>query len=376
MCIFLHNFPMSESAFKNWINESVVQTIANEIAKNHKAFDKKSFEKVSNELSSLELKARVLLITKQLKSHLPADYLKSLKIIQGAINSNKITGFSLWPFSEFIGQYGLDHFDESMQAMYNLTQNFTSEFCVRPFLIKDHQKVLSYFKKWSADENVHVRRWVSEGSRPLLPWGLRIERFKKDPSYTLPLLNALKFDEELYVRKSVANHLNDISKHHPRVVIETLRNWEKKCPKEHLEKLNWIKRHSLRTLIKKGNPDALKLMGVGGPAKVKVSKIRIKQPNLKIGDTLEFNFDIQSTSTKRQKIVVDYAIYFIKKNGSSAPKVFKLKTFEIPSKEKVKINKRHSLKKITTMVYNSGVHKLALQINGKVFQTISFKLKT
>src|SRR5690606_33282093 len=118
---------------------------------------------------------------------------KALKIIASVIQSNSLSGFSLWPISEYIGQFGLDHHDLSMKAMYELTQRFTSEFCIRPYFIHHHEKTLKYFKKWSTDKNVHVRRWVSEGSRPLLPWATRIDLFKNAPDYTLPLLNALKF---------------------------------------------------------------------------------------------------------------------------------------------------------------------------------------
>src|SRR5690606_14818811 len=186
-------------------------------------------------------------------------------------------------------QFGLDHFDESMKAMYILTQRFTSEFAIRPFLLKNHTRVLKYFAKYASDKNVHVRRWVSEGSRPLLPWGQKIPIFVMDPTHTLLLLDKLKFDEELYVRKSVANHLNDISKNHPQVVIEILRMWEKDLPAIHLAKLQWIKRHALRTLIKKGHGGALKLMGVSGKASVEVKNFSLNKKRFKLHDTLNLS---------------------------------------------------------------------------------------
>ncbi len=365
---------MGDSAFKNWINQDVVKIIAQEVSRHYPEFDSRNFSKVSKNLAPLELKARVLLITEQLNKYLPEDYTQTIEILRKVVRSKKIRGFSLWPISEYIGQFGLDHFDESMQAMYELTQEFTSEFCIRPFILKDHKKVLKFFRKWTKDKNTNVRRWVSEGSRPLLPWGLRIDLFKNDPSYTLPLLEQLKYDEELFVRKSLANHLNDISKHHPEVVIKTLQAWEKDCSPKHKPKIQWIKRHALRTLIKKGNPKALQLMGVKGPAKVKVTEIKITQKKLALGDTLEFNFGIASTSQKKQKLVVDYAIHFVKKNGALSPKVFKLKTLEIPAKATINITKRHSLKKITTMVYNTGKHLVAIQINGQYFKESEFYL--
>ena len=363
------------SAFKNFINEFVVKKIATAIKNVHPEFNAQKFIKVKDRLQPLELKARVLLITKELESHLPDSYPESLKILVKAMETSELKGFELWPFSEYISQFGLDHFDESMKAMYILTQKFTSEFAVRPFLLKNHTRVLKYFSKYASDKNVHVRRWVSEGSRPLLPWGQKIPLFVMDPTHTLLLLDKLKFDEELYVRKSVANHLNDISKNHPQVVIDILRMWEKDAPVIHLEKLQWIKRHALRTLIKKGHAGALKLMGVSGKASVEVKNFSLNKKRFKLHDTLNFSLEIQSESKKTQKLIVDYGIDFIKSNGKLGRKIFKLKTFEIRPGENVALSKKHSLKPITTMKYYSGTHHLSIQINGEIMGELTFFLE-
>lgn len=363
------------NAFKNIINDSAVKNLAAAISSVYPKFNSKSFIKLSKELSSLELKARVLLITSYLKTHLPEDYSESLTILMDAMEKGKLKGFSLWPFSEYISQFGLNHFDESMKAMYKLTQNFTSEWAIRPYILKDHKKVLKYFEKWAKDKNVHVRRWVSEGSRPLLPWGQKIPLFIMDPTHTLLLLNMLKFDDEIYVRKSVANHLNDISKNHPQVVIEILRIWQKDASENDLDKLTWITRHSLRTLIKKGHPGALRLMGVDGKASVTVSDLKLNKKNFRINDSLEFNLHIKSTSKSSQKIIVDYAIDFMKANGKKGKKIFKLKSFELKKGEEVTLVKKHSLKPITTMKYYPGEHHLYIQINGHIVKEISWNLQ-
>ncbi len=352
---------------KNSINPAVVSTIAQQISKFYPQFDKKEFLKVASKLPALDLKARVIAVAEELKKHLPESYSKSIQIINQVVASDQLEGFALWPFSEYISKYGILDFDLSMLAMHLLTQKFTSEFAVRPFFIHDSKKVLKYFKTWTKDENHHVRRWVSEGSRPLLPWGMRLPQFVTDPSDTLILLEQLKYDEELYVRKSVANHLNDISKHHPKLVIETISRWEKNAPTKHQPKMIWIKRQALRTLIKKGNPEALKLMGVKGDAKIKMSPILLNQSKFKIGDQLQFSFEITSTAKTKQKLVVDYLIHFMKSNGSAKPKVYKLKTLELMPNQKQKIDKSHSLKLITTMVYYPGMHRISIQVNGKIF---------
>lgn len=364
----------NENAFKNMINESVAKEIAAAILKADPKFNSKKFLKLTTELKPLELKDRVKLITKHLHANLPPEYLKSLKIIVTAMEKSSLSGFSLWPFSEYISQFGLDHFDESLKAMYVLTQKFTAEFAVRPFLLKDHKKVLKQFDKWATDKNVHIRRWVSEGSRPLLPWGQKIPLFVMDPTHTLLLLDKLKFDDELYVRKSVANHLNDISKNQPQVVIEILRLWQKGASESDLVKLNWITRHALRTLIKKGHPGALKLMGVEGKADVKISELTLNKKKFKLNDSLEFSFHIKSTSKSSQKLIVDYAIDFMKANGKKGKKVFKLKTIELEGGEELFITKKHSLKPITTMKFYKGEHHLYLQVNGHILKEISWLL--
>lgn len=363
------------NAFKNFINAAVVKKIAAGVSGSYSSFDEKSFLKLTKELAPLELKARVLLITKYLKSHLPDSYPEALNILMKAMEKSDLKSFELWPFSEYISQFGLDHFDESMNGMYKLTQRFTSEWAIRPYFIKDHKRVLKYFSKWTSDKNSHVRRWVSEGSRPLLPWGQKLPLFIKEPEHTIELLHKLKFDEELYVRKSVANHLNDISKHHPDVVIKTLSQWQKEAKKEDQDKIIWITRHALRTLIKKGHAGALKLMGVDGKASIKISDIKLNKKDFKLNESLEFSFEIKSTSKSLQKLIVDYAIDFQKANGSKGKKVFKLKTIDLAAGETLQIKKKHSLKPITTMKYYSGVHHLYVQVNGHILKEISWKLK-
>ena len=354
-----------ESAFKNFINKNVVLNISKEIQKVYPEFKVKKFNKVATELAPLEFRARAMIISDYLKMTLPQDYPQALKILVKVLKNNQLSGFTLWAFSEFISQHGLDNFDESMQAMYELTRHFTSEFAVRPYFAKDHKKVLDYFHNWAFDENVHVRRWVSEGSRPLLPWGLRLHVFKERPQLSVALLEHLKFDDELYVRKSVANHLNDIAKFNPSLVIKTLLAWQKSCPKAHADKINWIKKQALRTLIKKGHPEALKLIGASSKVDVELKNFKTSQSNYKLKDKLSFNFSIQSKSKKTQNLVVDYVIYFVKSNGSLSAKVYKLKSFDLKPKQTLNLQKNHSLKPITTMTYYSGVHFVALKINGK-----------
>ncbi len=361
------------NAFKNMINAQVVKKMGQAIKDSSPTFKAKLFEQDCKDLAPLELKARVLLLAKGLKSHLPQTYKDALSILTNVLNQDKLTGFELWPFSEYIGQNGLNHFSDSLKAMDLLTTKFTSEFAVRPYLLKDHNLVLKHLLQLASSKNHHHRRFASEGSRPLLPWGAKIPALVKDPNLTLPILEKLKWDEELYVRKSVSNHLNDISKHHPAWLIKLLTHWKKVCPKEHLTKYEWIKKQALRTLIKKGDKDALKLMGVSGKALVKIENFKLNQKNFKLHDKLYFSFEITSTSKSKQEILIDYKIHFVKAKGKIGDKTFKLKKFSLDPQEKIKVEKNHSLKPITTMVYYPGIHKVSLQINGEIIQSLSWK---
>jgi 3-methyladenine DNA glycosylase AlkC len=359
----------NENAFKNWINPAVVKKIAHLFHGVYPAFSERNFLNISTQLKELELKGRVLVLTKGLRRELPVKFTEAAKIIKKVLMQKQLKGFELWPLSEYISQFGLDHFDESIELMYLLTQQFTSEFAIRPFLQKDPERVLKQFSTWLKDENVHIRRWISEGSRPLLPWGGKIQSFIERPA-TIHLLDALKYDEELYVRKSVANHLNDITKHHPELVLETLKKWIKSSPEQHLDKIHWIKKHALRTLIKQGHTKALGLMGASDKAEVKVSKFKMKKDKFKVGDVLEFQFILESTGKKEQKIIIDYGIGYVKSNGSISTKMYKLKSLNLGSKEIILIKKNHLLKKITTSTFYSGKHELIIQVNGKILKKV------
>lgn len=368
------NCKMSDTAFKNWINLQLLEKMGTALKIAHPGFDQKGFVSASPRLEPLELKDRVRLVRDLLHERLPQPFSKAIGVLLRSLDSGKLDGFDLWPYTEYVQTYGLEHFDESMRALYLLTQKFTAEFAVRPFIKKYPERTLKQLEKWAADPNEHVRRWVSEGTRPRLPWGERLDAFTKDPSPTLVLLKKLRFDDSLYVRKSVANHLNDISKDHPELLVKTLKAWLKEAPKEHEKNFQWIKRHSLRTLIKNGHPGALALMGVSTECLVEVSKLQLSATKLKVGDTLGFSFEIRSRSKRDQSLIIDYVVHHMKANLERTPKVFKLKSMVLKAGETQTITKRHSLKPITTRKYYSGEHWLEIQVNGKCLKRVTWNL--
>lgn len=353
------------NALKHMFNQALLNRMATSLKEVYPEFDSRSFKKLMPHLRELEMKPRVLLLRDELKKRLPQNYSQALKVLISSTVGGGVKGFDLWPYTEFIQTYGLDHKEESLEALKALTQLFTSEWAIRPFIKKYPDSTMKFLKDCARDKNVHVRRWASEGTRPRLPWGERLHDFVKDPGPTLKILEYLKFDSELYVRKSVSNHLNDIAKDHPDLVVKVLKKWQKTAGKQHKTKIDWIIRRSLRTLIKQGHSGALALMGVDPKAKYKMGKVSLKSKKIKLGEKIEFSFELKSLAKSPQTLVVDYIIHFVKSNNKTAPKVFKLKTLQMPGASTVKLEKSHTVKKITTREYYSGLHVLEIQINGR-----------
>jgi 3-methyladenine DNA glycosylase AlkC len=353
-------------AFKHWISPALLAKMARVIASAYPTFRARALTGLSKQLGPLELKDRVRLVSATLRELLPPDYPAALAVLLEAAESPELKGFDFWPFTEFVQAYGLMHFDESMRALHLLTQKFTSEFAVRPFLIRYPEETLALLGRHTRDPSPHVRRWISEGTRPRLPWGERLHALVADPAPTLRLLDELKYDPELYVRTSVANHLNDIAKDHPAVVVRTLGQWTRAAPAAERDKIAWIARRALRTLIKKGDPAALELLGVAPDAAVRARGLRLNQARFRMNEVIELRFVIQSESESDQKLVVDYLIHHAGANGARGPKVFKLKTFVLGAGERVEITKKHALRPITTRTYYPGEHLLEIQINGRI----------
>ncbi len=353
------------NAFKLKIGKAMLVRIADEISHVYEKFNRKKFLGIEPGLHALELKDRVGHVREGLRSSLPDDYPVAVNILLRSLERERLEGFDLWPYTDFVEKYGSLDPSISLPTLKTMTRYFTSEFAIRPFIIKDERTTLLFLKNCAQDENIHVRRWASEGTRPLLPWGMRLEAFVKDPNPGLEILEILKFDEELYVRKSVSNHLNDISKHHPGKVVQTLKRWKKEAGKVHQKKVDWIIHRALRTLIKKGYRPALDLIGAEKRTAIRVSKIRISKAKVIVGSALAFQFSVRSLTSTPQKLVIDYRLHFLRNNGDHSLKVFKLKSVTLEGGKEVEIKKAHSLKPITTRRYFPGVHFLEILVNGK-----------
>lgn len=365
----------NEKALKHIYDLKLLEQMGAALVSAYPDFNLNDFLNLKTKLLQLEMKPRVLLIRDEIYRQLPSDYSTALNILMKSVEHGKLSGFMLWPYTEFVQTYGIEKTKDSLLALKELTKLFTSEWGVRPFIIKDTDQTLKFMLACANDKNVHVRRWASEGTRPRIPWGERLHIFIKNPKPVLQILEQLRFDDELYVRKSVANNLNDIAKDHPDLVVKTLKRWKKEAPKEQQKNIEWITKHALRTLIKEGHAGALSAIGVSSKVEVQVLDLSISKKLVKLGEEFTFSFEIKSKAKKSQNLVIDYIIDFVKSNGETAPKVFKLKNLKLAAGEKVTVSKKHPMKKVTTRTYYSGTHRLSIQVNGKNFDGVNWKLK-
>lgn len=372
---------MSESTlFKDNLNETLAANFGREIQRVYADFDAAGFTaQIAPQLPSLELKERVAVFSTALHDFLPAEYGTAVAILLQVLHPetppeeglfNNGLGWALWSVAHFVEVYGLDDFDISLAAMHDITSRFSCEFAIRPFLVRYPQPTLAVLDGWTADPSPHVRRLVSEGTRPRLPWGMRLNQFITDPTPTLVLLEKLKDDPSEYVRRSVANHLNDITKDNPDLALATLRRWNEGTPSP---ETIWITRHALRSLVKAGHPEALALMGFGA-AQVALTSFAIDPPTIQMGESVAFRFTLHNDTAVAQNLVIDYMVHFVKANGRTSPKVFKLKTAVLLAHSTLTVQKNHTIKPITTRRYYPGVHRLEIQVNGQVLGGGEFEL--
>lgn len=318
--------------------------------------------------TALELNERLRLTSRQLHHYLPADYPTTLHILKKTAEKLP-SGYTAMVFPDYVSQFGLDHFELSLEALKYFTPFGSSEFAVRVFLKKDFARTLQVMLTWAEDADPHVRRLASEGSRPRLPWSFKLDEVIKNPTSTVPILNKLKTDESLYVRKSVANHLNDFSKDHPGFLLDLVTSWDMTHPAT-----AWIVRHACRTLIKKGHPRAFKIFAVEQKIKVEVNHLKLTPAKLKIGDQMNFSFELVSITHKPQKCIIDYLIHYRKKGGDLSPKVFKLKEMILQPHQSIHLSKKQHFTDLTTRRHYPGEHLLEIQINGLIKARKTFLL--
>lgn len=353
--------------FKNIYNQKSIALIADSIEKYDSSFNKAKFKsQACKDLEKLELKERVDHIAEALGKHLPYNYKKNIDLLIKTLapvsdhidhewqgEHDNISGFIIWPYCTYVEKFGLEDFETSCKAMLEFTQRFSAEFVIRHFILRHESEMFKKLKDWKKHPNHHVRRLVSEGSRPTLPWGISVPSLKTKLKRNINLIKSLRTDPSLYVRRSVANHLNDISRIDPELFFSTVEAFGQ-SPEE-----KYVIRHSSRTMLKKAHPKALVLHGYGKLLNPKINLV-LKKKEIKEGESLPISVDI--ILKKPSNILVEYVIHYLKANGSYSEKVFRLR--DLKNIKEIKIEKEVSFKKVTTRKHYAGIHYLQVQING------------
>lgn len=354
---------------KNRYDENYIDILNYAIISCFPDFDTVNFKKsiFDESWKTKELKQRMRHISTTLYDFLPKEFEKSIVILQNTYTKiDQTRSLENTIFQDFVELYGLDHFKLSMNALACFTINSTSEFAIRQFIIKYPTQTISQMKLWAKSTDHQIRRLASEGCRPRLPWAIALVSYKKDPADILEILDILKDDESLYVRKSVANNLNDISKDNPHIVKEIAKKWLGINTKR-----DWIIKHGCRTLLKNADLDIMQLFGFECNDTLSIEQFIVTDV-VKIGENLNFSFVLASPENLG-KIRIEYALDFVRLNKKSSKKVFKIAEGIYTQKSK-NIKKQYSFKPISTRKYYPGIHQISIIVNGVTLETKEFTL--
>ena len=350
---------MPEKLKNLFFTDQSLNDLAEAISEYYLPFDKNNFLRFvkGNNWDALELKAKMHHVTHSLHQGLPEDYVSALIILVKA--APKIKGFEGMVLPDYVEQYGMNHWEESLNALGHFTRYASSEFAIRPFLDQKPDLVMQYMMQWAESSHENVRRFASEGCRPRLPWAMVLPQFIVDPSPVLKVLEKLKNDPSEFVRKSVANNLNDISKDNPAIALYTATGWY-----GYSERTNWIVKHGMRTLLKKGEPGALALLGVSGSKDFEIQNLRLEKDALKIGESTHFGFDLINKGREGKKARLEYIICYAKAKGKSSEKVYQIAEKEIDP-GKTTYRRKLAFADLTTRKHYPGRHTLYIVVNGE-----------
>ncbi len=361
---------MAELLKHQFFTPASIHHFAETIFQHHPAFDREMFTArvFADGWEAKELKARMRHVTLCLHDTLSLACADALDILKLA--APLIKGFDGLCLPDYVELYGMEDWERSLPALGYFTKFSSAEFAIRPFLDKDPNRVLPFLLRWAEDDDQNVRRFASEGCRPRLPWAMALPKFKRDPHPILPVLEKLKADESEFVRKSVANNLNDISKDHPDLLLDLCERWQGQN-----DRTDWILKHACRTLLKAGNPRALALFGHHHAICATIEEARLDNTRLSIGDTVQFSFIVNLNEPEPANVRLEYAVYFVKAKGQVSKKVFKIaeKTCE-PGKHL--FSKRHAFLERTTRKHYAGQHRITIIVNGEEKAEMTVELTT
>lgn len=354
--------------FKERYSAAFLQHFITIVQQHTTAFDEQHFYTLvhGEGWDDLAFKQRIRRISEAFTGALQLSYEEMIELLIAM--APQCRGVEYLFFPDCIELNGMEQPELSIPALAKLTPYSSSEFAVRPFIVQDRGRMLEQMRSWATDEDEHVRRLASEGFRPRLPWSFQLRMFIEDPEPTLAVLELLKQDPSLYVRKSVANHLNDIAKDHPERIAEVARSWYGQHPHT-----DWIVKHGCRTLLKQDHPVIMELFGYLPSEHIRVSELHVNREVVPIGEEVELSFVMHNEAATAQNVRIDYEMQFVKANGKQAPKRFRWVSRDFAPGRHV-MRKKHSFKLITTRVYYPGVHHVHLYVNGVQVGEIAFEV--
>ncbi|MDI3213183.1 DNA alkylation repair protein [Arthrobacter sp. AL12] len=357
------------------INPSVVRSLERILAAAAPGRELTLLAATAGELDDLSLRERTELLSRALLADLPGTYSGTAAIFRRALDDPDFTGWMIWPVTETAAALALvrktDDFEDCLALLAELTPRLTAEFAIRRLLAADLDRSLAVVRGWTSHPDWQVRRLASEGTRAYLPWAIRVPEITGRPTATLPVLDALYRDPVEAVRRSVANHLNDLARHAPDEVVATAARWLA-APDENTPR---VVRHGLRTLLKKAHPGALELLGFP-PASLAVTPARLDRTVVELPGELAFHFEVSNIGPAEARLAVDYVVHYAKANGTRAEKVFKLGTTVLGPGESARFSKRHAFRQMTTRRHYPGAHLLELQVNGVRYAPTEFLVRT
>jgi 3-methyladenine DNA glycosylase AlkC len=339
------------------------------ISRVYPQFDGKKFLSLIHcpEWDGMELKERMRHTTLCLGQTLPQDYRQALAILDKTAPSAK--GFEAGSLPDFVEVYGLDDWEASLSALKRFTRYFSSEFAIRPFLDRDPERAMALMLECAEDEEENVRRFASEGCRPRLPWAMALPRFKKDPGPIFAVLEKLKDDPSEFVRRSVANNLNDISKDHPGTVLDLAERWLGRS-----ERTDWIVKQACRTLLKAGNTRAMRLFGFGDPSRLHIRDFRLSRDDVRIGEDIHFMFDLVVEGGEPGKVRLEYRVDYAKSQGKRSKKIFQISEKDCGSGV-YSYKRKQTFADMSTRKHYPGEHRIAVIVNGVVKAEKSLRVK-
>ncbi|HEX2040208.1 MAG TPA: hypothetical protein VHF47_10800 [Acidimicrobiales bacterium] len=358
--------------FKDEVGPATARRLADELTRAWPAFPRRRFTRgLDAHLGPLELSARVDALADRLNAALPDDFADALDVLWRALDSPTFTGWMTLPCGTFVARRGIDHPDTALPMLAGLSPRFSSEGPIRPFIEAHPDITYAHLHRWTSDDDEHVRRLVSEGTRPRLPWAPQLRSLIADPSPNVPLLDALVDDPSPYVRRSVGNHLNDIAKDHPDLAVDLARRWMSRG-----SDAAWAARHGLRTLVKQGRPDALALVGADAAARIELRRFAVDPGRLTIGEAATFtiSLELDKGAAEPADAVIDYRVHYVGAAGTKAPKVFKLTRRRLRPGEPVTMTRRHRFEHVSIRRIRPGRHTVDVQVNGRVLGSVDVEV--